>query len=226
MFFAALDRLREGALVCVFDATDRIQHMFWRYLDPDIRPPADASRPRTRTPSASCTATTTRWSGAVRAQLTEGDVLMVISDHGFSSFRRGVNLNAWLLREGYLTLKHGADGSAEWLRDVDWARTRAYCLGLTGMFLNLRGPRGRGHRQSRAPRRPRSRPRSSAKLRGLQDEERSATSASTRSSTRRRSTTVRTSRTRPTSSSATTPATASRGTAPRHGVGAGVRGQH
>ena len=31
MFFSALDRLRRGSLVCVFDATDRIQHMFWRY---------------------------------------------------------------------------------------------------------------------------------------------------------------------------------------------------
>ena len=57
---------------------------------------------------------------------------MVISDHGFSSFRRGVNLNAWLQREGYLALKPGADGSAEWLRDVDWSTTRAYCVGLTG----------------------------------------------------------------------------------------------
>jgi hypothetical protein len=34
MFFAALDRLKRGSLVCVFDATDRIQHMFWRYIDP------------------------------------------------------------------------------------------------------------------------------------------------------------------------------------------------
>ena len=64
---------------------------------------------------------------------------MVISDHGFSSFRRGVNLNAWLRREGYLTLADGASGASEWLRDVDWSRTRAYCLGLTGLFLNIRG---------------------------------------------------------------------------------------
>jgi predicted AlkP superfamily phosphohydrolase/phosphomutase len=64
---------------------------------------------------------------------------MVISDHGFSSFRRGINLNAWLLSEGYLTLNHDATGAAEWLREVDWSRTRAYCLGLTGLFLNIRG---------------------------------------------------------------------------------------
>ena len=35
--------------------------------------------------------------------------------------------------------KAGADGSTEWLRDVDWSKTRAYCLGLPGLYLNLRG---------------------------------------------------------------------------------------
>ena len=48
MFFAALDRLREGALVSVFDATDRIQHMFWRELG------------GRRRDSSSSTSTTTR----------------------------------------------------------------------------------------------------------------------------------------------------------------------
>ncbi len=45
---------------------------------------------------------------------------------------------------GYLTLKEGTDGSSEWLRDVDWSRTRAYCLGLTGLFFNLKGREGEG----------------------------------------------------------------------------------
>jgi predicted AlkP superfamily phosphohydrolase/phosphomutase len=71
-------------------------------------------------------------------------VLMVISDHGFTSFRRGVNLNRWLLEHGYLHLKPGADGSADWLRDVDWSRTRAFALGLTSLFLNLQGREGSG----------------------------------------------------------------------------------
>ncbi len=144
MFFSALDRLRRGCLVCVFDATDRIQHMFWR--DVDLTHPA--GRGREQAPHRDAIRELYRHNdamvGRVRQQLRAGDVLMVISDHGFTSFRRGVNLNQWLLREGYLVLKPGADGRSEWLRDVDWSATRAYALGLTGMFLNLAGREAQG----------------------------------------------------------------------------------
>ncbi|MEP7116971.1 MAG: alkaline phosphatase family protein, partial [Acidobacteriota bacterium] len=139
MFLTSLEKLRSGALVCVFDATDRIQHMFWRYIDEQN--PAY----RAEVPAAHRHAIRELYQkndalvGEVVKSLTPKDVLMVISDHGFSAFRRGVNLNAWLLREGYLTLRAGTDGATEWLRDVDWSKTRAYCLGLSGMFLNLEG---------------------------------------------------------------------------------------
>ena len=144
MFFAALDRLRRGLLVCVFDATDRVQHMFWRYID-DGHPAV-----RGHGPSEHQDAIRDLYKhndtlvGEIMDRLRPDDVLMVISDHGFNAFRRGVNLNAWLLREGYLTLVDGADGTSEWLRDVDWSRTKAYCLGLTGMFLNVLGREGSG----------------------------------------------------------------------------------
>ena len=144
MFLTSLEKLRAGTLVCVFDATDRIQHMFWRYIDP--KHPAH----RTDVPAEHRDAIKALYQkndalvGQVLETLGPTDLLMVISDHGFSSFRRGVNLNAWLLREGYLTLKDGADGSTEWLRDVDWSKTRAYCLGLSGLFLNLRGREASG----------------------------------------------------------------------------------
>jgi predicted AlkP superfamily phosphohydrolase/phosphomutase len=139
MFFASLDRLRYGSLVCVFDATDRIQHMFWRYLEEGHPAGRDAATAEHRLAIRELYRHNDALVGRVMARLRPGDVLMVISDHGFSSFRRGVNLNAWLRQEGYLTLKDGAEGREEWLRDVDWTRTRAYCLGLTGMFLNLHG---------------------------------------------------------------------------------------
>jgi predicted AlkP superfamily phosphohydrolase/phosphomutase len=139
MFFAALDRLRKGALVCVFDATDRIQHMFWRYLEKDHPAARGREQAKHRDAIRELYKRNDGLVGRVMDRLQDGDVLMVLSDHGFSSFRRGVNLNSWLRREGYLVLKEGADGKAEWLRDVDWSRTKAYCLGLTGMFLNVKG---------------------------------------------------------------------------------------
>jgi predicted AlkP superfamily phosphohydrolase/phosphomutase len=67
-----------------------------------------------------------------------------MSDHGFKSFRRGVNLNSWLLRNGYLALAPGRTASGEWFKDVDWPRTRAYALGLGGLYLNLKGREAQG----------------------------------------------------------------------------------
>ncbi|HXI02895.1 MAG TPA: alkaline phosphatase family protein [Candidatus Saccharimonadales bacterium] len=144
MFFAALEKLRHGSLVCVFDGTDRIQHMFWRYLEPNH----PAAREPEGGPGRGAIEAIYRKAdaivGEVMGKLREGDVLMVLSDHGFTSFRRGVNLNRWLLDNGYLALKEGCDGSSEWLADVDWSRTKAYVLGLTGMWLNLKGREAHG----------------------------------------------------------------------------------
>jgi len=144
MFFAALDRLKRGSLVCVFDATDRIQHMFWRYTEQGHPAGAGRDGAQHRDAIQKLYQHNDALVGRVIERLRDGDVLMVISDHGFSSFRRGVNLNSWLRREGYLMLKDGADGTGEWLRDVDWQKTKAYCLGLSGMFLNLRGRERQG----------------------------------------------------------------------------------
>jgi len=144
MFFVALGRLRKGTLTCVFDGVDRIQHMFWRYFEKGH----PAARGTSGSEHADAIEKIYRHSdelvGKVMARLRRDDMLMVVSDHGFASFRRGVNLNAWLLSKGWLALKEGGDGTAEWLRDVDWSRTKAYALGLTGMFLNIEGREGKG----------------------------------------------------------------------------------
>jgi predicted AlkP superfamily phosphohydrolase/phosphomutase len=140
MFLDALAQTKQGLLTTVFDTTDRVQHMFYRYLDPTH--PANAGRD------------TTEWADAIARVYERADallgriwseversdtVLMVISDHGFTNFRRGVNLNTWLLENGYLALKEGHTGSGDWFEHVDWTRTRAFALGLTGMFVNRKG---------------------------------------------------------------------------------------
>ena len=63
----------------------------------------------------------------------------MLSDHGFTSFRRGVNLNAWLRDNGYLHLKEDATVGGPFFEGVDWSRTRAYAFGLGGFYLNSKG---------------------------------------------------------------------------------------
>jgi len=139
MLFTALDRLRKGLLVTVFDATDRVNHMFWRYIEDGHPAAAGIDEPEYANAIEEQYLRNDEIVGKVMKRLGDGDVLWVMSDHGCTSFRRGVNLNAWLLEHGYLALKDGADGTAEWLQSVDWSRTRAYAVGLVGIFLNIKG---------------------------------------------------------------------------------------
>jgi predicted AlkP superfamily phosphohydrolase/phosphomutase len=68
---------------------------------------------------------------------------MVISDHGFNSFRRGVDLNRWLEENGYLKVDDARRGE-EYLAGVDWSQTRAFSLGLAGIFINLKDKYAQG----------------------------------------------------------------------------------
>lgn len=144
MLFNALENTRDGCVVCVFDTTDRVQHMYWRYRDPDHPAPLEENASAFREVIEESYVQADTIVGKVLDRLGERDALFIMSDHGFKSFRRGVNLNAWLLREGYLALKDGATGEAEWLREVDWEQTRAYAMGLAGLYLNLRGREANG----------------------------------------------------------------------------------
>lgn len=145
MFFDALDKLRRGLVVCVLDGPDRAQHMFWRYLDPQHPAHAGQAPPESQRRDA-IEAMYRRMDATVGATIRRcraDDVLFVISDHGFNAFRRGVDLNHWLEENGYLTL-HADGRGKKYLAGVDWSRTRAYCLGLAGVWLNVRGREAQG----------------------------------------------------------------------------------
>jgi len=144
MLFTALDRLRKGVLVTVFDASDRVNHMFWRYTEDGHPAAAGIDDPEHANAIEEQYLRNDEIVGKLMKRLGDGDVLWVMSDHGCTSFRRGVNLNAWFLEHGYLALKDGADGSEEWLQSVDWSRTKAYAVGLVGIFLNIKGREAEG----------------------------------------------------------------------------------
>ncbi len=139
MFFDAIEHTREGLVTTVFDTTDRVQHMFYRYLDPTH--PANRDKESTAHADA-IQRVYTHMDGVIGKVLERvGDdaVVIVMSDHGFTNFRRGVNLNTWLRNEGYLVLHDGHELSGEWFEHIDWSRTRAFSLGLTGLFINRKG---------------------------------------------------------------------------------------
>lgn len=135
MFFDAVEKTRRGVCVCVFDTPDRIQHMFWRYLESD-HPASNGQNGWQAGTIAELYRRMDDLVGRTVARLDKSTVLIVISDHGFKSFQRGVNLNTWLHQNGYLALQDGATESGDWFKNVDWRRTKAYALGLNGIYIN------------------------------------------------------------------------------------------
>jgi predicted AlkP superfamily phosphohydrolase/phosphomutase len=139
-FDVELARLQAGLLFVYFSSLDQNSHMFWRAFnqnspayDPEIA---------------------AKYSGALEwfyeqmdqmlgkalAKVDGNTTLIVMSDHGFAPYDRSFNLNTWLLGNGYITLKsERRNRLGDLFSDVDWSHTRAYGLGLNGLYLNLRG---------------------------------------------------------------------------------------
>ncbi len=130
-------------VIAVFTSTDRIAHMFYRYTDPEHpAAPKDGDRY-----AAAIDQSYVAMDGIIEETeklLMPGDALLVMSDHGFASFRRGLNLNSWLVREGFLTLGRGVREPRDFFRDVDWARSKAYALGTGAIYVNLDGREAQG----------------------------------------------------------------------------------
>jgi predicted AlkP superfamily phosphohydrolase/phosphomutase len=154
MFDAFLDG-DEDLMVQCFEFPDRVGHVFWRLMD-------------TKHPAYNA-ALAQQWGNALLHSYEKMDqivgdamaaadkhhaTLIVLSDHGFASFRKAVNYNTWLVMNGYLRLKTGVtvkDRNVEMLFDqgqfwenVDWSHTKAYAMGLGEVYLNVKGREAQG----------------------------------------------------------------------------------
>ncbi len=121
----SLDRFHGGFLFFHFFGVDQDSHMLWGKYDDDL---LNTYRMVDQTV------------GWVRQKIGDSATLIVMSDHGFSTFHRAVNLNTWLMKEGFLVLDDPKNTSDEEVfPHVDWSRTQAYSVGLNGLYLNLQG---------------------------------------------------------------------------------------
>jgi len=140
--------------VQVFDFTDRVQHILWRLIDPrhPLYDPTRAEKYAREIERAY--EEMDAIVGEAMERLPPGSRLLVVSDHGFTSFRRGMNYNTWLVQHGFMKLKGVQVTELETLEDlflegdffehVDWSQTKAYALGLGPIYINLKGREAHG----------------------------------------------------------------------------------
>jgi predicted AlkP superfamily phosphohydrolase/phosphomutase len=100
-YFYLMDSKPWHFFMIVFIIMDRIQHLFWKYIDPqwDLYNSRMAKKLRPRIINSF--RMVDQMLGELRAKL--GDTpLIIMSDHGFGSTRQWFNVNTWLAQEGYL----------------------------------------------------------------------------------------------------------------------------
>jgi len=140
LYRTELARFREGFFFHYFSTLDLNSHAFWRTLDTGhpLYTPELARQQGDFLPGLY--EAMDREIGHAMAACDDETLLIVLSDHGFSSFRRQFDLNSWLLENGYAALRRGAErGDSEYFGGTDWGATRAYGLGINSLYLNLRG---------------------------------------------------------------------------------------
>ncbi|MBK6405786.1 MAG: alkaline phosphatase family protein [Holophagales bacterium] len=139
--------------VQVYEFTDRVGHVMWRFLDP-THPAYDAEKAARFAPSVERNyVQMDNIVGDALKELGPDDLLLVCSDHGFTSWRRSINYNTWLVQQGFMVLKGGDEkqadleqlfGQGEFWPNVDWSRTKAYSMGLGEIYVNVRGREAQG----------------------------------------------------------------------------------
>ncbi len=144
-----LEQLDVRLYIQLFEFTDRIQHMFWRFREED-HPAYDAEKAeKYRNVIFAYYKKMDEIVGLVMGKMDTKTILFVCSDHGFSSFKKAVNYNTWLVKNGYMTLTSEGTikektledlfGRGQFWPNVDWHNTKAYALGLGNIYINLQG---------------------------------------------------------------------------------------
>ena len=140
-----LQRFEQGFLFYYFSTLDLSSHVFWRTLDPGHPLYSKGLAESQADFIPSLYEKVDQAVGLAMDRLAPDDWLMVMSDHGFTSFRRQFNLNSWLLDEGYLRTRGAPVRAGSTLfPNVDWSRTRAFGVGINSLYLNLQGRESQG----------------------------------------------------------------------------------
>ena len=103
-----MKRYQPDFMMAVFILTDRIQHLFWKYLDPEFdlysSDMAKLIRPKVKELYKKLDGAI----GDIAGNLPSDTNLIIVSDHGFGGTEAYFNANQWLADQGWLRVKSGA----------------------------------------------------------------------------------------------------------------------
>jgi predicted AlkP superfamily phosphohydrolase/phosphomutase len=133
----------------LFDGTDKIQHLCWRFIDPAMSGTLTSAWERTIRDKCR------EYYGELDARIGElcdalpGAAVFVASDHGFGPQVRTLFVNSWLERAGLLAWHDGQTPQttgaaslglnqlARHVYQIDWTRTRAYAPLPSGNGIHI-----------------------------------------------------------------------------------------
>jgi len=143
--FEKFKTIKKGVYAFVYDSSDRVQHVFW---DEKILEENDGQLSVNNAVIAYFTLKD-KLVGKILQQIDDETLLIIVSDHGFTSFERSVSINTWLVKNGFMTLtkelsefNENEDGAL--FQYVDWSKTKAYSLGFNSLYINVRGREAKG----------------------------------------------------------------------------------
>lgn len=145
IFEHEMDRFDEGFFFHYFSTIDQNSHMLWRLMDPQ-HPQYEPKE--SEEVKGALKYFYRRMDDALAKALSKVDnytTFMALSDHGFTTFTREFHVSTWLAENGFTAMTHPEkmhDG--EFYQYVDWEQTKAFALGINGIFLNLRGREKQG----------------------------------------------------------------------------------
>lgn len=139
IFDAEFPKFDRGLFFFYFSSIDLNSHMLWRHIDPTSLQFDATQAARYGSALPDFYREMDEVLGEILPTIDEHTLLLVLSDHGFAPYNRSFNLNTWLLQNGYAALRPSDNSIQGSFSDVDWTRTRAYGIGLNGLYLNLKG---------------------------------------------------------------------------------------
>lgn len=137
MLFDLIDQQDSGLLFYYFTTIDLGSHMFWRCMD--LKHPGHSDDFGNEDFIEWIYANLDETLGEVMDKLGDDDTLIIMSDHGFAPYYRSINLNTWLVENGFTVLNEDAKPEDTGYMSVDWSKTCAYNLGFACIYLNVKG---------------------------------------------------------------------------------------